>query len=105
MAERQKTTARKRRRNQNTEIEELSSLLPLPVVNTGKPGIDKISVLRLATTYIRFQDFLDSGTVVCSCDRKRCQQTIFLYTYLGANSFHARDIDYKAVQPLAMKPI
>ncbi len=61
MAERQKTTARKRRRNQNTEIEELSALLPFPTEATGKPGIDKISVLRLATTYIRFQSFLDSG--------------------------------------------
>ncbi len=66
MVQRQKTTARKRRRNQNTEIEELSALLPFPTATNAKLGIDKISVLRLATTYLRFQTFLESGRAYLS---------------------------------------
>jgi len=58
LIERQKTTARKRRRNQNVEIEELGALIPL-AEGTGKQALDKISVLRLASTYMRFRTFVD----------------------------------------------
>ena len=64
LVERQKTTARKRRRNQNTEIEELGELLPVVPVQT-RQGIDKISVLRLASTYMRFREFLATGGRTC----------------------------------------
>ena len=70
--EKQKTTARKRRRNQNVEIDELASLVPLstPLVSNdnperslvpsgGKaPAIDKISVLRLTSTFLKLQNFM-----------------------------------------------
>ena len=69
----QKSTARKRRRNQNVEIDELATLVPLstPLVpsnnsvrslvpsNGGKPpAIDKISVLRLTSTFLKLQNFM-----------------------------------------------
>ena len=65
----QKSTARKRRRNQNVEIDELASLVPLamPLVppekslvpSSGKPpAIDKISVLRLTSTFLKLQNFM-----------------------------------------------
>ena len=71
--DKQKTTARKRRRNQNVEIDELASLVPLstPLVSNenperslvsssgGKgPAIDKISVLRLTSTFLKLQNFM-----------------------------------------------
>ena len=60
---RQKSTARKRRRNQNDEIDELASLLPVKPasvsVSAKQPAIDKISVLRLSSSYLKFQQFLD----------------------------------------------
>ena len=54
-----KLTARKRRRNQNDEIEELAELLTFKP-DTGKT-LDKISVLRLTSSYIKFQNFMKSG--------------------------------------------
>lgn len=71
--EKQKTTARKRRRNQNVEIDELATLIPLStplappsdspskslVPSNGKSSaIDKISVLRLTSTFLKLQNFM-----------------------------------------------
>ena len=62
--------ARKRRQNQNVEIDELASLVPLstpldssdnPVrslVPRKFPAIDKISVLRLTSTFLKLQNFI-----------------------------------------------
>lgn len=80
LVDRQKTTAKKRRRNQNAEIDELSKLLPvkpLPLstlmaagdggptdqaANGGKnQPVDKISVLRITSTFLKFQEFLKTG--------------------------------------------
>ena len=60
LVERQKVTARKRRKNQNVEIEELGALIPVSE-GPGKQALDKISVLRLASTYMRFRKFVESG--------------------------------------------
>ena len=82
LVDRQKTTAKKRRRNQNAEIDELAKLLPvkqLPMTphNVGvamefgamvdrnkqqqQQLVDKISVLRIVSTYLRFQEFIKKG--------------------------------------------
>ena len=58
-SERQNTTARKRRRNQNVEIDELGELLPFKPDN-GK-SLDKLSILRLTTSFMKFQNFMSSG--------------------------------------------
>ena len=80
--EKQKTTARKRRRNQNVEIDELASLVPLstPLVSNDNPerslvpssgkasAIDKISVLRLTSTFLKLQNFMkESELPECVC--------------------------------------
>lgn len=49
-------TAKKRRRKQNVEIDELGDLLPFQ----GKT-LDKLSILRLTTSYIKFQNFMTRG--------------------------------------------
>jgi hypothetical protein len=49
--------AYKRRRDQNSEIGELGALLPWSQKGTG---IDKISILRLTTAYMRFKNFWQS---------------------------------------------
>ena len=50
-------TARKRRQNQNVEIDELASLVPLVQTLSLVPS-DKLSVLRLATTFLKLQSFM-----------------------------------------------
>ena len=52
-------TARKRRRNQNVEIDELASLVPL--AQTSLVPSDKLSVLRLATTFLKLQSFMNES--------------------------------------------
>lgn len=47
----------KRRKDQNSEISELEALLPW---SQKGAGIDKISVLRLTSTLMKFRDFWDS---------------------------------------------
>lgn len=79
--DRQKTTAKKRRRNQNAEIDELSKLLPVKTLplstamvtegglemtreasnGTKNQPVDKISVLRITSTFLKFQEFLKNG--------------------------------------------
>ena len=49
-------TARKRRQNQNVEIDELASLVPLAQMSLVPS--DKLSVLRLATTFLKLQSFM-----------------------------------------------
>ena len=83
---RKKVTSRKRRRNQNAEIDELASLVSLPTpapqlldsdptgnaagVGSLVPGcgshvtptaIDKISVLRLTTTFLKLKNFIKTS--------------------------------------------
>ena len=75
LEQRQKKTAKKRRLNQNDEIKELGALLP-SVASLTSPELDKISVLRLATTYLKLQNFIKSGVSVCTyvyviCTRNR----------------------------------
>ena len=54
-----KYSAQKRRCNENYEIEKLGELLPF-TADDGKT-YDKISVLRLTSSYIKFQNFMKSG--------------------------------------------
>lgn len=51
-------TSHKRRRDQNSEISELEALLPW---SQKGAGIDKISVLRLTSAFMKFRDFWDSS--------------------------------------------
>ena len=57
--EKQKHTAKKRRRNQNVEIDELSQLLP--VARSYGTMMDKLSTLRMSSAYLKLNTFLTSG--------------------------------------------
>ena len=85
MTDRKKVISRKRRRNQNAEIDELAALVSLPtppqlqtasmsansnavhsLVPSSTRGntpsaVDKISVLRLTTTFLKLHDFMKNG--------------------------------------------
>jgi hypothetical protein len=82
MTIRKKVSSRKRRQNQNAEIDELASLVSFPApppesstsgrdnnpVNSLVPSygnapsaVDKISVLRLTTTFLKLHDFMKNG--------------------------------------------
>ena len=52
-------TAKKRRRNQNVEFDELGELLPF-ISDGGKPR-DKLCILRLTTSCLKFQNFMRLG--------------------------------------------
>jgi hypothetical protein len=62
--------ANKRRRKQNDEIGELGELLPFQGV--GGKSLDKLSILRLSTSYIRFQNFMTVGQYIHWGKYRRC---------------------------------
>lgn len=72
MKEKSKNAARTRRDKENTEFIELSKLLPLPGVTTQQ--LDKASVIRLTTSYLKMRQVFPDGKlslwiqvkVVCS---------------------------------------
>ena len=59
------STARKRRQNQNVEIDELASLVPLS--QTSPVLSDKLSVLRLVTTFLKLQNFMKDSESTDYC--------------------------------------
>ena len=88
--DRKKVTSRKRRRNMNAEIDELASLVSLPWT-TPQPSsvanpvcslvpscgnapscMDRNTVLRLTTTFLKLQGFMKNGELI-SCDIKHTQ--------------------------------
>lgn len=56
MKEKSKNAARTRREKENAEFFELSKLLPLPSAITDQ--LDKASVIRLTTSYLKMRNFL-----------------------------------------------
>lgn len=59
MKEKSKTAARTRREKENTEFNELGKLLPLPTVITQQ--LDKASVIRLTTSYLKMRQVFPDG--------------------------------------------
>lgn len=59
MKEKSKNAARTRREKENTEFNELSKLLPLPTVITQQ--LDKASVIRLTTSYLKMRQVFPDG--------------------------------------------
>lgn len=63
MKEKSKTAARTRREKENTEFNELGKLLPLPTVITQQ--LDKASVIRLTTSYLKMRQVFPDGEFYC----------------------------------------
>uniref|UniRef100_A0A3Q3LWG1 BHLH domain-containing protein n=1 Tax=Labrus bergylta TaxID=56723 RepID=A0A3Q3LWG1_9LABR len=58
MKEKSKNAARTRREKENSEFYELAKLLPLPSAITSQ--LDKASIIRLTTSYLKMRIVLDS---------------------------------------------
>lgn len=59
MKEKSKNAARTRRDKENVEFRELAELLPLPKAITGQ--LDKASIIRLTTSYLKMRDLFPNG--------------------------------------------
>lgn len=59
MRERSRNAARTRRENENAEFMELAKLLPLPSAITTQ--LDKASVIRLTTSYLKMRHVFPNG--------------------------------------------
>ena len=71
MKEKSKNAARNRREKENQEFLELAKLLPLPSAITSQ--LDKASIIRLTTSYLKIrQVFPDGKHIFCiSADTNR----------------------------------
>ena len=61
MKEKSKNAARSRREKENAEFIELGKLLPLPSAITSQ--LDKASVIRLATSYLKMRAVFPEGKI------------------------------------------
>lgn len=61
MKEKSKNAARSRREKENAEFFELAKLLPLPHAITDQ--LDKASVIRLTTSYLKMRSVLPEGNI------------------------------------------
>lgn len=68
MKEKSKNAARNRREKENAEFGELSKLLPLPSTTTS--SLDKASIIRLTTSYLKMRDVFPNG-----------EYNFYLFTY------------------------
>lgn len=59
MKEKSKNAARSRREKENAEFLELAKLLPLPAAITSQ--LDKASVIRLTTSYLKMRQVFPEG--------------------------------------------
>lgn len=64
MKEKSKNAARTRREKENTEFCELAKLLPLPAAITSQ--LDKASVIRLTTSYLKMRQVFPDGKFNCT---------------------------------------
>lgn len=62
MKEKSKNAARSRREKENAEFIELAKLLPLPAAITSQ--LDKASVIRLTTSYLKMREVFPDGKLI-----------------------------------------
>lgn len=62
MKEKSKNAARSRREKENAEFMELGKLLPLPHAITDQ--LDKASVIRLTTSYLKMRTIIPEGKLM-----------------------------------------
>lgn len=67
MKEKSKNAARTRREKENTEFYELGKLLPLPNAITSQ--LDKASVIRLTTSYLKMRQVFPDGKCFIEIER------------------------------------
>jgi hypothetical protein len=62
MKEKSKNAARSRREKENAEFMELAKMLPLPSAITSQ--LDKASVIRLTTSYLKMRQVFPDGKLI-----------------------------------------
>lgn len=62
MKEKSKNAARSRREKENAEFLELAKLLPLPAAITSQ--LDKASIIRLTTSYLKMRQVFPDGKYI-----------------------------------------
>jgi single-minded len=70
MKEKSKNAARSRREKENAEFFELAKLLPLPHAITDQ--LDKASVIRLTTSYLKMRAIIPEGKLMMWNTKDRC---------------------------------
>ena len=74
MKEKSKNAARTRREKENSEFYELAKMLPLPSAITSQ--LDKASIIRLTTSYLKMRAVFPDGeytlSVICFHHRNLC---------------------------------
>ena len=82
MKDKSKNAARNRREKENSEFFELGKLLPLPSAITSQ--LDKASVIRLTTSYLRMRQIFPEGMyVIENSDLKKNCTIIKVITLLS----------------------
>lgn len=74
MKEKSKTAARTRREKENSEFYELAKMLPLPSAITSQ--LDKASIIRLTTSYLKMRIVFPQGKYILSFNNT-------LFSYIG----------------------
>lgn len=82
MKEKSKKAARIRRDRENQEFLELAKLLPVPAALTGQ--MDKASVIRLTTSYLKMRALFPNGTIT----------NIYIYIYRKSLTLISRKRSY-----------
>uniref|UniRef100_A0A3Q3LMI4 BHLH domain-containing protein n=1 Tax=Labrus bergylta TaxID=56723 RepID=A0A3Q3LMI4_9LABR len=74
MKEKSKNAARTRREKENSEFYELAKLLPLPSAITSQ--LDKASIIRLTTSYLKMRIVFPEGESCCAnCESHHANNT------------------------------
>ena len=79
MKDKSKNAARNRREKENSEFFELGKLLPLPAAITSQ--LDKASVIRLTTSYLRMREVFPDGRHTIINKSRRTIQVLFQCTF------------------------
>ena len=77
MKDKSKNAARNRREKENTEFFELGKLLPLPAAITSQ--LDKASVIRLTTSYLRMRQVFPEGKSKFKIEQKCINNFYYLF--------------------------
>ena len=95
MKDKSKNAARNRREKENSEFFELGKLLPLPSAITSQ--LDKASVIRLTTSYLRMRQIFPEGIYVCTVVKNSDLKKLYYH-----QSDHFALIDCDSKKPITL---
>jgi len=93
MKEKSKNAARTRREKENAEFFELAKLLPLPPAITNQ--LDKASVIRLTTSYLKMRALFPEGEI---SDTRAPSQSLLIFTRVGISNSFSDVVNFKSFE-------